>query len=112
MRRMASAAWMWTGSASPRRGHEGQHHHVGVAIEEDVLDETSGPSDLRRIHEMALHVEDELVFAGPTCARASCWSSAASRGISKKPPLRRRRRSRMKASRVLAAPHARQKISS
>jgi len=43
-------------------------------------------------------------FAGPTCTRASCWSSAASLGRSKKPPARPAAAfAVLKASSVLAA---------
>ena len=51
------------------RGDEGEHHHVGVGIEEDVLDEllsiaermiaTGGPD------EVSLHIEHELPTREP-----------------------------------------------
>jgi hypothetical protein len=82
--------------ALPRRGHEGEHHEVGVRVHEDVLHELVGPDAAqvveaprplvrlaargwsrsvsglapagrrlqpraRRVHEVPLHVEDELV---------------------------------------------------
>ena len=47
------------------RRNEGQHHHVGVGIQEDVLDErvrSTKPnlSEPVLAHEMSLHIEYEL----------------------------------------------------
>ena len=120
------------------RGDEGEHHHVGVAVEEDVFHELLGTEAgevtarpglvgetarrfgrplesigrrgleprAARVDEVALHVEDEFAFAaGRACA--SCKSSDASAGRSKMPPVRPAAAlAVLKASSVLAAPHA------
>jgi len=50
----------------PSGGHEGQHHHVGVAVHEDVLEEDLRALRIafRRVDEVALDVEDELLPGG------------------------------------------------
>ena len=47
-------------------GDEGQHHHIGVAVHEHVLEEHLGVLRvaLRRVDEVALDVEDELLPGG------------------------------------------------
>jgi hypothetical protein len=54
----------------PPRGNERQHHHVGVGIQEDILDEPfrapeAGPPEPVLAHEMALYVEHELAAPEP-----------------------------------------------
>ena len=51
--------------ALPVRRNEGQHHHVGIGIQEDVLDECFRPtksdsSQAILTDKMPLHIEDEL----------------------------------------------------
>ena len=47
-----------------RGGDEGEHHDVGVGVEEHVLDEDVRPLRvaLGRVNEVALHVEDEFAL--------------------------------------------------
>ena len=87
-----------------RGGHEGQHHQVGVAVHEHVLDEHIGALGvaLGRIHEMSLHVEDQLAFRRPglharerLVERRFRLKIVEAAGISMRG---------LKASRVLAAP--------
>src|SRR3546814_884706 len=52
----------------PARGNEGKHHHVGVGIEEDILDELLGAAEAGLsktvlADEVSLHVEYELPAA-------------------------------------------------
>ena len=100
-----------------RRGHEGQHHHVGVAVEEHVLDEFLGPRQSRWLRAPGFCASAQLRLGRPLervrarsstqapvgstkwpCtskmnsafsrrACASCGSSAASARRSKKPPV-------------------------
>src|SRR3546814_7607877 len=55
-------------SSFSRRGNEGKHHHVGVGIEEDILDELLGAAEAGLsktvlADEVSLHVEYELPAA-------------------------------------------------
>ena len=91
-----------------RRGHEGQHHQVGVAVHEHVLDEhlRALRVPLRGVDEVSLHVEDQLVLRRPGLrSRELLIQRSVLVGMSKNPPvLPARPWAWLNASKVLAAP--------
>ena len=80
MRRTASAAWIVTGSASRVEGTKDSTMRSVSLSMKTSLRNTSGPFGLPFGVSMKWPCTSKMnsSFAAPTCARASCSSSAAS----------------------------------